>query len=199
MRSRIAVLVSGRGSNLQALLDHLDRLDDARTSDVVVVISNRSEAAALEIARRRDIPAEHLAFPDDGAALMALLARHRVDLVVLAGYLKRVPAEVIRKYQGRVLNVHPALLPSFGGEGMYGSRVHEAVVAAGERETGVTIHLVDDEYDRGSIVAQWRIPVATGETALSLAGRVLELEHFIYPRTIEMVAALTLRDARTSA
>ncbi|HXG70260.1 MAG TPA: phosphoribosylglycinamide formyltransferase [Gemmatimonadaceae bacterium] len=199
MRSRIAVLVSGRGSNLQALLDHLDRLGDARTSDVVVVISNRTGAGALEIARQRDIAAEHVARPEDGAGMLALLARHRVDLVVLAGYLKRVPAEVIREYQGRVLNVHPALLPSFGGEGMYGARVHEAVVAAGERETGVTIHLVDDEYDRGSIVAQWRIPVAAGENAQSIAGRVLELEHFIYPRTIEMVAALTMRATRTSA
>src|SRR5213075_1471985 len=98
---------------------------------------------------------------------LELLRKFRVDLVVLAGYLKRIPAIVIREYSGRILNIHPALLPDFGGEGMYGARVHEAVIASGAKESGVTVHVVNDEYDRGAIVAQWRIPVDKSDTAES--------------------------------
>jgi len=109
---------------------------------------------------------------------------------VLAGYLKRIPSKVIREYSGRMINIHPALLPAFGGDGMYGARVHEAVIASGAKESGVTVHLVDDDYDRGPIVAQWRIPVEPSDTADKLAARVLNIEHVVYPRTIEMVAIL---------
>jgi len=97
---------------------------------------------------------------------------------------------VIREYAGRIINIHPALLPAFGGEGMYGARVHEAVIASGAVETGVTVHLVDDEYDRGPIVAQWRLAVNQGDTPDSLAARVLNVEHVVYPRAVEMVAML---------
>ena len=110
--------------------------------------------------------------------------------MVLAGYLKRIPPKVIREYAGRIINIHPALLPDFGGEGMYGARVHEAVIASGARESGVTVHLVEDEYDRGPIVAQWRMPVNRSDTAESLAARVLNVEHVVYPRAVEMVAVL---------
>src|SRR4029078_280881 len=103
-----------------------------------------------------------------------------VDLVVLAGYLKRIPPRVVREYSGRILNIHPALLPDFGGEGMYGARVHEAVIASGARESGVTVHLVNDDYDRGAIVAQWRVPVEPGDPPEALASRILSVGHVGY-------------------
>jgi phosphoribosylglycinamide formyltransferase 1 len=190
MPSRIAVLASGRGSNMQAIIDHFDNLARERVAKVVLVASNKPESPALIRAATASIDIAHFDTNDDGTALLTLLEKFRVDLVVLAGYLKRIPSKVTRAYSGRMLNIHPALLPSFGGEGMYGSRVHEAVIASGARETGVTVHLVDDEYDRGPIVAQWRLPVNPSETPESLAARVLNVEHTVYPRVVEMVAIL---------
>ena len=152
MPSRLAVLASGRGSNLQAIIAHFDSLARERVATVALVASNRADSPAL--------------------------------------LLKRIPRKVIREYAGRIMNIHPALLPAFGGEGMYGARVHEAVIASGADETGVTVHLVDDDYDRGPIVAQWRVPVEKSDTADSLAARVLNVEHVVYPRAVEMVAIL---------
>jgi phosphoribosylglycinamide formyltransferase-1 len=193
-RTRIAVLASGGGTNLQAILDHFDRLGDRRHGDVVLVASDRSDAGALQRARDRDIATELVAVADrpavggDRADLADVLERHGVELVALAGYLRRVPEAVVRRYAGRLLNVHPALLPAFGGAGMYGARVHEAVLAAGATVTGVTVHFVDDEYDRGTIIAQWPVPVLRGDDARSLAGRVLRVEHLLYPRVVHAVA-----------
>lgn len=191
MRSRIAVLASGGGSNLQALLDHFDRLADRRGGDVVVVASDRQHAGALERAARRDIPVAALATAKrpDGAALADVLEAHSVDLIVLAGYLRLVPTDVVRAFAGRILNVHPALLPAFGGAGMYGQRVHHAVIESGVRVTGVTAHFVDEEYDRGRIIAQWPVPVFPGDDAGTLAARVLRVEHLVYPRVIDAVAS----------
>jgi len=165
----------------------------------VVVASNRADSPALIRAATASIDIADFDAADDGAQLLALLRQFRVDLVVLAGYLKRIPSKVIREYAGRIINIHPALLPAFGGEGMYGARVHEAVIASGAKETGVTVHLVDDDYDRGPIVAQWRVPVEKSDTAESLAARVLNVEHIVYPRTIEMVAMLQQLESTTSA
>jgi phosphoribosylglycinamide formyltransferase 1 len=190
MPSRIAVLASGRGSNMQAIIDHFDSIARERVAKVVLVASNKAESPALIRAATASIDIAHFNANDDGSELLALLEKFRVDLVVLAGYLKRIPSRITRAYSGRMLNIHPALLPAFGGEGMYGSRVHEAVIASGASETGVTVHLVDDEYDRGPIVAQWRIAVNKGDTPESLAGRVLNVEHTVYPRVVEMVAIL---------
>ena len=190
MPSRLAVLASGRGSNLQAIIEHFDNLARERVAKVVLVASNRADSPALIRAATASIDIAHFNSADDGSELLALLKTFRVDLVVLAGYLKRIQAKVIREYAGRIVNVHPALLPAFGGEGMYGARVHEAVIASGARETGVTVHLVDGEYDRGPIVAQWRVPVNQSDTAESLAKRVLNVEHVVYPRAVEMVAIL---------
>ena len=196
-RARIAVLVSGGGSNLQALLDHLDALGDARAADVVLVAADRPQAGALARAAARGIPAAVLDAPADAAALDALLVAHGVDLVVLAGYLKLVPAEVTRRFRGRMLNVHPALLPAFGGPGMYGARVHRAVLATGARVSGPTVHFVDEHYDRGAIVAQWPVPVSAIDTPETLAARVLRAEHALLPRVVQALAAgaLTLDDA----
>jgi formyltetrahydrofolate-dependent phosphoribosylglycinamide formyltransferase len=188
MPSRLAVLASGRGSNLQAIIDHFDGL--GQLARVVLVASNRADAPALSKAAKASISTATFIAADDGTQLLALLREHRIDLVVLAGYLKRIPSSVIAAFAGRILNVHPALLPDFGGEGMYGSRVHEAVLAAKAEQTGVTVHLVDDDYDRGPIVARWIVPVLPGDDPASLAARVLEVEHIVYPRAVEMVAAL---------
>jgi phosphoribosylglycinamide formyltransferase/phosphoribosylglycinamide formyltransferase-1 len=190
MPSRLAVLASGRGSNLQAIIEHFDNLARERVAKVVLVASNRADSPALIRGATASIDIAHFDASDDGSELLALLRRFRIDLVVLAGYLKRIPPAVISAYSGRMVNIHPALLPAFGGEGMYGARVHEAVIASGAKESGVTVHLVDDEYDRGPIVAQWRIPVAPTDNAESLAARVLNVEHVVYPRAVEMVALL---------
>jgi phosphoribosylglycinamide formyltransferase 1 len=188
-RARVAVLASGGGSNLQAILDHADALGDARHFDVVLVAANAATAGALERARARGVDAAVVDAPADGEALLRRLDAHGVDLVVLAGYLKLVPGEVARRFHGRMLNVHPALLPAFGGPGMYGQRVHRAVLAAGARVSGATVHFVDEHYDRGAIVAQWPVPAYADDTPESLAARVLRVEHRLLPRVVDAVAA----------
>jgi len=198
MPTRLAVLASGRGSNLQAIIEHFDNLARERVAKVVLVASNRPDSPALIRAATASIDIATFSASDDGSQLRELLRQFRVDLVVLAGYLKRIPPMVIREYAGRIINIHPALLPAFGGEGMYGARVHEAVIESGASESGVTVHLVDDEYDRGPIVAQWRIPVEKSDTAESLAARVLAVEHVVYPRVIEMVAILQNTESKIS-
>ncbi len=198
MPSRLAVLASGRGSNLQAIIDHFDNLARERVAKVVLVASNRSDSPALIRAATASIDIASFDAADDGSQLLELLRKFRIDLVVLAGYLKRVPPLVIREYAGRIINIHPALLPAFGGEGMYGARVHEAVLASGARESGVTVHVVDNEYDRGPVVAQWRVPVEASDTPESLAARVLAVEHIVYPRVVEMVALLINTESKIS-
>jgi phosphoribosylglycinamide formyltransferase-1 len=181
MSYRVAVCVSGGGSNLQALLDRLQGEEPAR---VVLVLSNRADAGGLERARQAGVPAEVLADPADAAEWITRLGRRDVDLLVLAGYLKLVPPGVVQKYAGRMVNVHPALLPDFGGPGMYGQRVHEAVIATGAAESGPTVHLVDEVYDRGAILAQRRVPVLPGDTPATLAERVLTEEHRLLPDVV---------------
>jgi formyltetrahydrofolate-dependent phosphoribosylglycinamide formyltransferase len=190
MTVRIAVLASGRGSNLQALIDHFSKLGEHAPARIELVASNRPGAPALDRARAAGTAAESFNSADDGAALIELLERHSIDLVVLAGYMKHIPAPVIARWNNRMINVHPGLLPEFGGAGMYGARVHTAVIERNAPATGVTVHLVDEEFDHGPIVAQWKIPVLPGESAESLAERVLEVEHIVYPRAVEMVATL---------
>jgi formyltetrahydrofolate-dependent phosphoribosylglycinamide formyltransferase len=185
---RVAVLASGGGSNLQAILDHAQHLGDACAARVVLVASNRAGAGAIEKARAAGVSTAVITNPADGPALVHLLELHRVELVALAGYLKLVPPEVTARWRGRIVNIHPALLPKFGGAGMYGHRVHEAVLAAGETESGATVHQVDDAFDRGAIIAQERVPVEPGDTADSLAARVLAAEHRLYPRTLDVLA-----------
>lgn len=197
MPSRLAVLASGRGSNLQAIIEHFDNLARERVAKVALVASNRADSPALLRAATASIDIAHFDASDDGSELLGLLQKFRIDLVVLAGYLKRIPSKVIREYAGRIINIHPALLPAFGGEGMYGARVHEAVIASGARETGVTVHLVDDDYDRGAIIAQWRVPIDVSDTPDTLAARVLNVEHVVYPRVVEMVAILQQLEAKS--
>lgn len=194
MTVRIAVLASGRGTNLGALIDYLAQRGDRAAARVVLVASNRADAGALQRARDSDITATAFDASDDGTGLLELLHRHSIGLVVLAGYLKRIPPLVVREYSGRVVNIHPGLLPEFGGAGMYGAKVHAAVIASGAKVTGVTVHLVDDEFDHGPVVAQWKVAVRPDDTPESLAARVLEAEHIVFPRVVEMIAALSDRN-----
>jgi phosphoribosylglycinamide formyltransferase 1 len=182
---RVAVAASGRGSNLAALLSALGPASSAR---VVLVLSNRADAGALDLARAGGIPTAVFGDPADAGAWLGALGAHRVDLVVLAGYLKRVPPTVVSAYRGRIINIHPALLPRHGGPGMYGLRVHQAVLAAGDADTGATVHVVDEEYDRGTVLAQARIPVRRDETPEALAARVLEVEHQLLPEAVRRAA-----------
>jgi phosphoribosylglycinamide formyltransferase-1 len=181
MTMRVAVAVSGRGSNLEALLRALGPAAPAR---VVVVLSNRVDAGALTVARSHGVATEVLPNPADAADWLERLDRHRVDLLVLAGYLQLVPPPVIVRYRNRIVNVHPALLPAFGGRGMYGHHVHAAVLASGARESGATVHLVDEVYDRGAILAQARVPVLPDDTPDALAARVLTAEHRLLPAVV---------------
>lgn len=190
---RIAVLASGGGSNLQAILDRFAAQGAEAAASVVLVVSDRAQAFALERARQRSIPAVHVPRSAPEGTLDALLAEHGVELVVLAGYLRLVPATIVRRWAGRVLNIHPALLPAFGGAGMYGHRVHEAVRAAGVRITGATVHFVDEQYDRGAIIAQWPVPVRLDDTADTIAERVLRVEHALYPWCVDAVARGVVR------
>ena len=147
-------------------------------------MSDKASAGALDRARSASVVAEVVADPSDGAATLALLINAQIDLVVLAGYLKLVPIEVVRAFDGRMINIHPALLPAFGGKGMYGIRVHRAVIESGATISGATVHLVGEEYDRGTIVAQWPVPVLADDTPESLAARVLEVEHELLPAVV---------------
>ncbi len=189
---RVAVLASGSGSNLQALLDVCQ---PPAPATVVLVLSNAPDAGAFARAARAGVATHTIADPADGAALLAALRAHQVDLVVLAGYLKLVPADVVEAYSGRMVNLHPALLPSFGGKGMYGLRVHRAVLAAGATVSGPTVHLVTADYDRGPILAQWPVPVRAGDTAETLRERVLAVEHRLLPAVV-LAAARAGRPVR---
>src|SRR5262249_462897 len=156
-----------------------------RAADVVLVASDRVGAKALDRARAAGIDAVHIDATARTTGLKPLLDAHNVDLIALAGYLRFVPLDVTRQCRAKIINVHPSLLPSFGGAGMYGMRVHEAVLASGVRVTGATVHFVDEEYDRGPIVAQWPAPVLSGDSAQSIADRVLAVEHSIYPAAVD--------------
>ena len=189
----IGVIASHGGTNLQAIIDAC--ADGSLDAEIRVVISNNSRSLALERARQAHIPTAHLSsvtHPDpnslDAAIADALMLRG-VELVALAGYMRKLGPETLRRFRNRILNVHPALLPKFGGQGMYGERVHSAVLAAGERISGVSVHLIDEEYDRGPVIAQSEVPVLPGDTPDTLAARVLQREHLIYPRTIQRIAS----------
>jgi len=187
MPLRLAVLASGGGTNLQAVLDAIAAGSlDAR---VVLVAGNKEGAGALERARRAGVRAEWIPKGEDyDARLQALLEETAPDLVVLAGYLKLISPETVRRFRHRMVNIHPALLPAFGGQGMYGIHVHEAVLEYGAKVTGVTVHMVDEEFDHGQVVAQVTVPVLAGDDPKTLQERVLEVEHELYPRVLQWFA-----------
>lgn len=189
---RVAVLASGTGTTLQAVIDACESGDlDAR---VVVVISNNSESGALERARRHRIPARHLSartHSDPAAldrAIVAALGEHHPDFVLLAGYMKKLGAHTLAAYRGRIVNTHPSLLPRHGGKGLYGARVHAAVIAAGDRTTGVSVHLVDGDYDTGPVIAQCEVPVEKRDDPAALAARVQAVERRFLVEVLQGIA-----------
>ena len=187
----VVVFGSGRGTNFKAVLDAIadGSIPLARIS---LVISNNATAGILDIARSGNIPALHISqkqFETEETfvpALLETLRSHGTDLVVLAGYMKRLPPPVVHAYRNRIINIHPALLPKFGGHGMYGIHVHEAVLAAHETVSGATVHLVDEEYDRGPVLLQRTVPVLPEDTPETLAARVLVAEHQLLPDAIRL-------------
>lgn len=161
---------------------------------IVVVISNNSQSGALALARSFSIPALHISrkqFENDDVfnkKILETLHAHKVRLIVLAGYMKKVDAAVIREFRDRIINIHPALLPKYGGERMYGMHVHEAVIRAKEKFSGATVHVVDEAYDHGKILLQDIVEVAESETPESLAAKVLKIEHRILPEVVKLIA-----------
>lgn len=203
MSLRLAVFASGGGTNLQALIDRFNHAKQSRVR-VTLVLSDRADAGALNRAHEAGIDAAVLAVqgrPADFIAreMLAALEGSDIDMIALAGYLKLVPSSIIRRYRDRVVNIHPALLPAFGGKGMYGMRVHRAVLDSGVTVSGATVHYVNDSYDEGRIIAQWPVPVVAGDTPESLAARVLNVEHVLYPAAVELAAVAVARGEAVAA
>ena len=189
-RARIAVLVSGGGTNLQALLD-AQQSGKLRSGEIVFVVSNKPDAYAIQRARRAGIETMVLTGSKTTfeSALTSTLLRHEIDLIILAGFMKILSADFIRRFEGRIINVHPSLIPSFCGEGFYGLRVHEAALARGVKVTGATVHIVNEIPDGGPILLQKAVEIFEGDTPEVLQKRVMEqAEWVLLPRAAEMLS-----------
>lgn len=184
----IGFFASHNGSNMQAVIDACK--DSVLNANPVVVICNNGDSAAVARARKENIPyyilntKNHPSSDDLDNVMLDALLRHETELIILAGYMKKIGENILDTFRGKIINIHPALLPKYGGKGMYGLHVHKAVLKAGEEETGVTIHLIDEDYDTGPIIAQTSLPVMKFDTAESLSKRVLEREHIFLVETI---------------
>jgi phosphoribosylglycinamide formyltransferase-1 len=192
---KLGFLASRNGSSLRAVVEAIACND--LDAEALLVVSNNRAAAALEFARSRGIASEVIATQTDPEAADARLAQAMdaagVQLIVLSGYLRRLGPATLVRYRNRIVNVHPGPIPAFGGEGMYGRRVHEAVIAAGVPESGVTIHLVDEEYDHGPVLGRWPVPLEPGETPDSLEAKVTALEPKLFVETLQRIASGALR------
>jgi phosphoribosylglycinamide formyltransferase-1 len=188
----VAVFASGGGSNFQSLIDKKE--EGKLHVNFAALVGNNSKAKAFERARNHGIPTLHIApshFDDEQVyteKLLEELESHNIDLIVLAGYMKMIPTDVVKRYRNRIINIHPALLPAFGGTGMFGTRVHQAVLDYGAKVSGISIHFVDEEYDHGPVIFQETVNVLDDDDADSLAARVLKLEHANYWRVVEAIA-----------
>lgn len=186
MKKYIAIFASGSGSNAENIIRYFHSVESIQVS---LVISNRSDAYVLERARRLEVPCRM--FPKEcwttGEAVLEVLREYRVDFIILAGFLLRIPDRLLHAYSNRIINIHPALLPKYGGKGMYGEHVHRAVVAAGERQSGITIHYINERYDEGGIIFQATCPVSPEDTPEDVAQKVHALEYEHFPRVIEEV------------
>ena len=184
MKKNIAIFASGSGSNAENIIRYFQKSDSVEVS---LVLSNKSDAYVLERAHRLKVPCN--VFPKEdwiaGDEILAILQEYRIDFIVLAGFLVRVPDLLLHAYPDKIINIHPALLPKFGGKGMYGDKVHQAVVAAGEKETGITIHYLNEHFDEGEVIVQYRCPVLPQDTAEDVAKKVHALEYEYYPQVIE--------------
>jgi len=188
----LAVLASGSGTNLQAIIDAIKK--KKLKAKIKIVISNNSDAYALTRARKNKIKALHLTLKQFSSErefdqkLISILKKEKIDLIALAGYMKKLSPSVISKFKNKIINIHPALLPKFGGKGMFGIHVHEAVLKSKAKTTGVSVHLVDERYDHGPIVFQKEVPVKKNDTPQNLQKRVLKIEHQVYPYVIGLFA-----------
>jgi phosphoribosylglycinamide formyltransferase-1 len=188
-KKHLAVFASGGGSNLRAIYD-ATQSGVLQEAEISLVISNNSKCGAMVFALEKDIPAQHISLVKYGSEEKAeektlqVLQENNINLIVLAGYMKKLPGAVVEKYKGKIVNIHPALLPNHGGEGMYGLNVHKAVLASGDSQSGATVHFVEGEYDTGKIIMQERREVLPTDTPESLQARVKELEHELYPKAI---------------
>lgn len=184
MKKNIAIFASGSGTNAENIIRYLQENDFIR---VALVLSNRSDAYVLERANRLKVPSKVFLKDDwiSGEQILALLREYNIDFIVLAGFLVRVPEVLLHAYPDKIINIHPALLPKFGGKGMYGDRVHEAVVASGEKESGITIHYINEHYDEGNTVFQVKCPVLPEDSPADVAKKVHSLEYEYYPQIIE--------------
>ncbi len=185
----IAIFASGAGSNAAVIINTLPQLCREKNACITLVATNNPNSGVIGIAQHNNIPAEILAINNKTnkeltEAYLVLLKKYSIDFIILAGYLKKIPAAVIAAYPQKIINIHPALLPAYGGSGMYGMRVHEAVVAAGEKQSGITIHFVDEIYDNGKIIFQATCNLNETETGESLAKKVQELEYKYYSSII---------------
>lgn len=184
--SRIAIFASGNGSNAQRIADYFKEKGGV---EIVAIYCNKPGAFVLERAKSLDIPSvlfDRNTFYNTGEILQDLVSRE-AEWIILAGFLWLIPPNILERYAGRIINIHPALLPKYGGKGMYGSKVHEAVVAAGEKESGITIHLVNENYDEGQVLFQAVCQLEAGETPDSLAARIHALEYAHFPVVIEKI------------
>ncbi len=188
MQKNIAIFASGSGTNAENIIRHFQGNKDV---NVALVVSNKPDAYVLVRAANLHVPSLTLTREEfaRGEELARLMKERGIDFIVLAGFLLRVPEALIEAYPGRIVNIHPALLPKYGGKGMYGDRVHRAVVEAGERESGITIHLIDEQYDRGTTVFQAKCPVLPGDTPDDVARKVHALEYAHYPEVIGQLLA----------
>ena len=194
-RKRLAILASGSGSNAQAIVEHFTHGSGCEVGEVVWVATNRKEAGVRTRARARGIEESHLTKSDiEGGKLLSELQARGIDWVALAGFLLKIPSDVCAAFEGRMVNIHPALLPKYGGAGMYGMHVHRAVKEAGEDVSGMTIHFVNEQYDEGDIVFQGQIDIAPDDSAEDIASKVLTLEHRHYPQVLE--GLIRLADGR---
>jgi phosphoribosylglycinamide formyltransferase 1 len=188
---KLAILVSGRGSNMTAIIDACE--EGKLSASVELVISNNANSLALVLAQEKNISTAHLSsqvYPESNdldEAMKTLLDSYNIDLVLLAGFMKKIGSQTLAAYKGKIINIHPSLLPKFGGQGMYGLNVHKAVIDSGEKETGVTIHMVDGEYDKGVILAQRSVAIESDDTPESLAAKVLKVEHVLFAETIQKI------------
>ena len=185
---KISVMVSGGGTNFQALAESVKN-GSIENAEIVRLISGSEKAFALQRSKALQIPSKVIKDTKDAAEILDLLKEAETDLVVLAGYLKILDPEIINAYKKRIINIHPALLPKFGGRDMYGLNVHKSVINAGEKESGATVHYVDEGVDTGEIILQKKVPVMPGDTPEKLAARVLETEHEILPLAVKKVIA----------
>jgi phosphoribosylglycinamide formyltransferase-1 len=181
----LIIFASGKGTNAAAIIDYFKQ---NRIAKVSLIVSNKAEAGVLDIARTENIP--HLLIDKQSFSskeVLAQLKEHKPSLIILAGFLWKIPDNLIEAFRHRVINIHPALLPDHGGKGMYGNNVHQAVISAGKKESGITIHYVDEVYDNGDTIVQARCVVKPEDTPETLAQRIHKLEHFFFPRTIEFL------------